>query len=182
MSGKTILDWLDGREAWHAQVEEDIFDPDREIVDPHHHLWDRPGSLYELDALWADTGSGHNVVQTVFVQCHAYHDKDAPQHLRPAGETRAVAAMAEASEAGGGAVIAGIVGHADLRLEPGLLDEVLDAHEAAGGGRFRGIRHAGAFRSGWRGPDDPGARTGRSLCRRGLPARGRPAGRAGPDL
>jgi predicted TIM-barrel fold metal-dependent hydrolase len=37
----------------------------------------------------------------------------------------------------------GIVAHADLRDTP-TLDAVLDAHEAAGHGRFRGIRHAGS--------------------------------------
>lgn len=141
----TILTYLAGREAWLAQVDEDVIDPGREIVDPHHHLWDRPDSLYELDALWADTGSGHNVVQTVFVQCSAYPDQEAPRHLRPVGETRAIAAMARASEAGPGATIAGIVGHADLRLPLTELDEVLDAHEDAGGGRFRGIRHHAAW-------------------------------------
>jgi predicted TIM-barrel fold metal-dependent hydrolase len=37
----------------------------------------------------------------------------------------------------------GIVAHVDLRTA-GRLDELLDAHEAAGAGRFRGIRHAGS--------------------------------------
>ena len=44
-----------------------------------------------------------------------------------------------AAEASGG-LIAGIVGHADLRLAN--LDAVLDAHVEAGAGLFRGIRHA----------------------------------------
>ena len=26
-------------EQWLAQVREEIIDPEREIVDPHHHLW-----------------------------------------------------------------------------------------------------------------------------------------------
>ena len=46
------------RDAWLAQVEETPIDPGREIVDPHHHLWNRDGTLYELDELWADTGAG----------------------------------------------------------------------------------------------------------------------------
>jgi predicted TIM-barrel fold metal-dependent hydrolase len=37
----------------------------------------------------------------------------------------------------------GIVAHADLR-DRGRLEAVLDAHEAAAKGRFRGIRHAGS--------------------------------------
>ena len=30
--------------AWLAKLREDILDPDLPIIDPHHHLWDRPGS------------------------------------------------------------------------------------------------------------------------------------------
>ena len=143
---QTIVDLLQEQHSWQDQVTEDIIDPNREIVDPHHHLWDRPGHRYELAELWTDTGSGHNVVQTVFLQCHAYHAKDGPRHLRPVGETRAIAEMARASEAAEGqATIAAIVGHADLTLDPVLLDQALDAHEQAGDGRFRGIRHSGAY-------------------------------------
>ena len=138
--------WMDrmaGPCAWHDQVVEEIVDPGREIVDPHHHLWDRAGSVYEVEALWLDTGSGHNVVQTVFVECRMGYRVDGPEHLRPVGETEYVAALAaETDAAPGRATIAGIVAHADLRGD--RLDEVLDAHEAAAGGRFRGIRHAGA--------------------------------------
>ena len=52
---------------------ETILDPDRPIVDPHHHLWHTRGPLpaYLLDDLWTDTGSGHNVEKTVFVECNA---------------------------------------------------------------------------------------------------------------
>ena len=35
---------------------EAIIEPDLPIIDPHHHLWDRPGNLYLLDELLADTG------------------------------------------------------------------------------------------------------------------------------
>lgn len=144
MSRPTIVDLLQGRDDWHALNEEEVVDPDREIVDPHHHLWERPDHEYTLPAFHADTGSGHNVVETVFVQCHAWHDQEAPRHLRPVGETRRVAALASASETAPGATISGIVAHCDLRLPPEQLDEVLDAHEEAAGGRFRGIRHSAA--------------------------------------
>ena len=64
----------------------DIIDPERPIVDPHHHLWDRrfvpravPGAtdferaislspLYLLDQLNADAKAGHNVIATVPMQ------------------------------------------------------------------------------------------------------------------
>src|SRR3984893_5770768 len=48
-----------GDPAWWAQRKEEILQPALEIVDPHHHLWDRSGHRYLLDQLVADTGSGH---------------------------------------------------------------------------------------------------------------------------
>lgn len=126
-------------------IAEDIVDPDRRIIDPHHHLWPEGGSLpYGLDALHYDTNSGHNIVGTVFVQCGAAHRTDGPEHLMPVGETDFVAAQAAESAAReGAATIVGIVGLADLCLGA-QLDEVLDAHSAAGGDLFKGIRHSGA--------------------------------------
>jgi hypothetical protein len=32
-------------------------------------LWDRSGHRYLLDQLLADTGSGHNITHSVFVEC-----------------------------------------------------------------------------------------------------------------
>lgn len=141
---------LPGTEAWYTQVTEAIIEPERPIVDPHHHLWHANrwthGNPYLLDDLWADTQSGHNVQKTVFVQCGASYWQDGPEHLKPVGETEFVAEIAEESarNGGGNAVIAGIVSHADLALDEAPLNEVLDAHDEAGRGRFRGIRHAGA--------------------------------------
>ena len=79
------------RDDWLSQVIEKPIDPDREIVDPHHHLWDRNGTVYELDELWADTGCGHHVVQTVYIECHSAFRSDGPEHLKPVGETEYVA-------------------------------------------------------------------------------------------
>lgn len=130
---------------WLAQVDEEVLDPDRSIVDPHHHLWQRDDiGDYLLADLYRDTGSGHRVTNTVFVECRAGYRPDGDEHLRPVGETSFVAEQSARSRTTEGATIAGIVGHADLRLDPGLLDEVLDAHDDAGGGLFKGIRHAGA--------------------------------------
>jgi L-fuconolactonase len=131
-----------GTDEWLALVSEPIVDPERPIVDPHHHLWDRSGSRYVLEDLWSDSGSGHNVIKTVFLECHASYFEDGPEHLRPVGETAFVEEIAAASRKGEGAEIAGIVSHADLRRAD--LDEVLDAHEQAAKGLFRGIRDAGA--------------------------------------
>ncbi len=131
---------------WLAQVSEDIIDPERPICDPHHHLWDHPDSRYLLDELLADTGSGHNVVSTVFVECASMYRADGPEALRPVGETEFVNGVAAMSASGGyGAMraCAGIVSYADLSLGAAA-GEVLDAHLAASP-RFRGIRHA----AGW---------------------------------
>ncbi|MBC9867080.1 MAG: amidohydrolase family protein [Opitutae bacterium] len=127
-------------EEWLRQVHEPIIDPERIIVDPHHHLWERPGRTYLLEELWADTDSGHKVTKTVFLECGASYHEDGPEHFKPVGETVFVEAIASASRAGTGAEIAGIVAHADLTSPH--LDEALDAHEEAGKGLFRGIRHS----------------------------------------
>jgi L-fuconolactonase len=39
---------LSGRfdEAWLAQHREEIIEPELPIVDPHHHMWSRAGSVY----------------------------------------------------------------------------------------------------------------------------------------
>ncbi|MEL6828886.1 MAG: amidohydrolase family protein [Pseudomonadota bacterium] len=131
-------------DTWLNQVQEDALDPDREIVDPHHHLWEGPQLFYSLSDLHKDTGSGHKIVQTVFMECGASYDRDAPDAFAPVGETRFVTRAAKASaEAAGDATIAAIIGHADLTSNE--LDAVLDAHIDASNGLFRGIRHAGAW-------------------------------------
>lgn len=133
---------LAARPNWHDLPREEVIDPAREIVDPHHHLWDRPDARYLLEELEADC-EAHDIVQTVFIECRAEWRKDGPEAFRPVGETEFVAREAARSDASPRRpVIAGIVAHADLRSPE--LDAVLDAHEAAGGGRFRGIRHSAA--------------------------------------
>src|SRR5262249_61372101 len=89
-----------GRE-WRAGWREEILDPDLPVVDPHHHLWDRPGWRYLLDELLADLNSGHRVVATVFVQCREMHRADGPEELRPVGETEFVNGVAAMSASGG---------------------------------------------------------------------------------
>lgn len=116
---------------------ETVLEPGLPIIDPHHHLWDHPTSRYMDEELRDDTGSGHNVVRTVFVECGSAYRTDGPDSFRPVGETDFVVA------ADPDGFIAGIVGFADL-TGPDVAD-VLDAHVEAGGGRFRGIRHVNAF-------------------------------------
>lgn len=127
---------------WLSQVKEEVVDPQQRIVDPHHHLWPNGGAMpYGLPELTADAvAGGHHVVRTVFVECRAAYRPDGPAHLAPIGETEFVAGVATRDPR---RLIGGIVAHADLR-DAAHLDEVLDAHEEAGQGLFRGIRHAGS--------------------------------------
>jgi L-fuconolactonase len=133
-------DWLD-------LVREDILEPELPIIDPHHHLWhDRPSGRYMMAELLEDLASGHNIVATVFMQCGWQHRADGPQDFRPVGETEVVSAISVLSASGAygpSRACAGIVGFADLRSEQ--LEAVLEAHKAAGRGRFRGIRHISAW-------------------------------------
>jgi predicted TIM-barrel fold metal-dependent hydrolase len=129
---------------------EDVLEPERPICDPHHHLWDHPGRRYLLDELLADTGSGHNVVTTVFVECMSMYRAGGLQEMRPVGETEFVNGVAAMSASGGFGqtrVASGIVSFADLALGE-RVGAVLDAHLAASP-RFRGIRHA----AGWEASD-----------------------------
>lgn len=136
------------RFGWLSQRVEAPIDADRQIVDPHHHLWDRNGSTYLANELLADTGGSHNVTHTVFVECRAKWDRQAELAFAPVGETRFVAGEAAEMAEREGADIVGIVSHANLLAGDGV-EAVLEAHDAAGAGLFRGIRHATAF------TDDP---------------------------
>src|SRR6478672_9906351 len=139
--------YLPIRQAWLDRHKEPILEPDLPIIDPHHHLWDRPGWRYLLDDLLLDVSSGHNILATVFVQTRAMHRETGPVDMRPVGETEfvnGVAAMSASGIYGKTKVYAGIVGHADLTLGT-RVEPVLAAHIRAGGDRFRGIRHITAW-------------------------------------
>jgi L-fuconolactonase len=129
-------DWLDRRR-------EEIIEPDLAIVDPHHHLVDRPETgCYLLPELLADLGSGHNITATVYLEWLSMYRATGPAELRPVGEiefANGVAAMAASGTYGKTQVCAGIVGYADLTLGAAV-ENVLEPMSEAGGGRFRGIR------------------------------------------
>lgn len=130
--------YVQGTPEWFAQVTEEVIDPSRPIVDPHHHLWPVGGALpYGLDELHGDTSSGHNITKTVFIECGAAYTADAPAHLAPVGETAFVVGESQRDPSH---LISGIVAHADLRRDD--VSMILDAHETSGGGLFRGIRDA----------------------------------------
>ena len=149
---------------------ESIIDPARPIVDPHHHLWfasadtapnpadhasgDCIAALtriyqkqprYLFDNLLSDIGSGHNIRATVFVQAHSMYRRTGPEAMRSVGEVEfanGMAAMGASGVFGESLVCAGIIGGVDLRMGSAVV-EVLCAHVAAGGGRYRGIRSLG---------------------------------------
>ncbi|MCG8413727.1 MAG: hypothetical protein MI746_05855, partial [Pseudomonadales bacterium] len=138
-----------GSDAWLQQISEEIIDPERPIIDPHHHLWKkRFGRDYLLAEFWADTNSGHNIQKTMFMECRAFYLREGPEHLRPLGETTFISELAVESESDNDkATIAGIIAHADLTLATDAEDqliELLEKHEEVCKGKFRGIRHAGA--------------------------------------
>ncbi|MGK2909177.1 MAG: amidohydrolase family protein [Sphingobium sp.] len=129
--------------AWLAKRVEEVIDPALPIVDAHHHLWDEGGHPYLLDEILEDVGEGHRIIATVFVQAHYGYYTSGPAQLAPVGETEKVAAISEAARRLGASteIAAGIVAHADLTLGD-RVDEVLEAHAVAAGGRLRGIRHS----------------------------------------
>ena len=127
-----------GTQEWLDLVREDVVDPARPIVDPHHHLWRHGEGLnYDLPDLLADTGDGHNITCTVFMECGSAYDTTAPAHLAPVGETRFIVSRSQQDPA---RTIRALVAKADLAHPE--LDAILDAHVEAGQGMFRGIRDA----------------------------------------
>ena len=147
-------------------MSEEILEPELPIIDPHHHLWDlRPlvpafpeprhdfieaiagAAYYTFDELLADTGTGHNIIGTVFMECGAFYDAARDDALKSVGEVEfvnGVAAQGASGLYGDIRPCAGIVGHADLTLGDAVRP-VIEALVAAGNGRFRGIRHASAW-------------------------------------
>ena len=89
------------REAWLALRQEDIIDPERPIVDAHHHLWDRGGQRYMIEEITGDIASGHNIVATVFVHCRSMYRAGGPEAFRPVGEIEFVNGVAAMSASGG---------------------------------------------------------------------------------
>lgn len=145
---------------------EAILDPDLPIIDPHHHLWDlRPligafpeprsafietlsrSAYYTFDELLADARGGHNVLATVYMECGAFYRGDGDCAMKTVGEVEfvnGVAAQGASGLYGNFRPCAAIVGHADLQLGDGARP-VLEALMQAGNGRFKGIRHQGAW-------------------------------------
>jgi len=137
--------------AWLEQVPEEALEPDLPICDTHHHLWDhRKGRVhkrYLMDEIQKDLQTGHNIVLTVFIECHAMYRAEGPEEMKPVGEVEfvnGIAAMAASGLYGKTRVAAGIMGYAELRNGAGV-KALLEAQIAAAPDRFRGIRRTGAW-------------------------------------
>jgi predicted TIM-barrel fold metal-dependent hydrolase len=137
-------------------VDEQPPDPERPIIDPHHHLWEffpAPGSIHAADRfllpefLAMIANSSHNFTHTVFVECRTMYRQDGPPELRQLGEiefVNGVAAMSASGNYGHCRVAHRIVGSADPGLGAGIA-RVLERYISAAGERFRGLRFPTAF-------------------------------------
>ena len=88
----------DNLRAWLAKTPEDAIDPLQPIIDPHLHLFDRrprrilpDGARTHLRYLGDDLmqdirAGGHNVIDTVFVECLPMYREDSADPLRAVGE------------------------------------------------------------------------------------------------
>lgn len=135
------------RADWLKLRQEEILLPDLPIIDPHHHLWDRPGNRYLFNELKEDLDSGHRVLATMFVQCRTMYNQHVEPRYQPVGELEFVNGISAQFASGlyGDALgCAGIVGYADLMLGDAV-EPVLHKLSAAGGGRLKGIRNTTAW-------------------------------------
>ena len=134
-------------QAWLDRVIEPVLEPGLPIIDPHHHLWVRDGNVYLLPELLADLGSGHNVVATVFEECHSMYRASGPEEEKSLGETEfvtGIAAMGASATFGPARFCARMVGKVDL-MAGDRARGLLERHLIASGGRFAGIRHSTAW-------------------------------------
>ncbi len=135
------------RPDWISRRSETALEPDLPIVDPHHHLLDAPGHRYLLSEFLEDAALGHRLVASLFVECREFYRPYGSDDRRSLGETEfanGVAAMSASGKYGPARVCAGIIGNVDLRFGD-RAGAALEAHVAAGGGRFRGIRNVAAW-------------------------------------
>ena len=80
---KALVIYPPVRADWLALREEEVLDPELPIIDPHHHLWERETSVYMIDDLAHDLGSGHRIVGTVYVQCRSMYREHGPADFAP---------------------------------------------------------------------------------------------------
>mgnify|MGYP000645620541 CR=1 FL=1 len=138
----TPLHFVD--DEWLALRTEDVLDPERPIVDAHHHIWEgHQHHTYLLPELLQDLQCGHNIRGTVYVECSFMYRADGDPRFAGIGEVEyanGVAAAFASGRHGDVRACAGIVGKVDLTLGA-MAQPVLEAALARAPDRFRGIRH-----------------------------------------
>jgi len=138
-------------DQWLAKLQEEVLEPELPIIDPHHHLWVRNGYTYLMPEFAADLASGHNIVATVFAECHSMYRTDGAETHRALGETefvRGQAAMSASGEFGTTRACDVMFGNVDLTLGAAA-EALLEQHIDVSGGRFRGVR----ISTGWHSDD-----------------------------
>jgi L-fuconolactonase len=136
------------KDSWLNMTVEEVIDPEIQICDAHHHLMDRDGEVYMLENFLTDIRAGHNILQTVYIDCGKHYRQEGPVSLRPVGETEYANNISGTYTKSSGSVeiSAGIVAFAELILGDAV-KPVLEAHLEVGGKRVRGIRYSCIFDS-----------------------------------
>src|SRR5271170_2229962 len=90
--------------SWLERRHEHVLEPDLPIVDPHHHIWEKPMPDYPVSSLLSDLHAGRRVVATVYLESpralsHRRSRAAAPGrgnriYCKPCGATRAVTGYA----------------------------------------------------------------------------------------
>ncbi|HBF64135.1 MAG TPA: amidohydrolase, partial [Gammaproteobacteria bacterium] len=107
----------------------------------------RNGYTYLMPELADDLASGHNIVATVYAECHSMYRLHGAEEYRSLGETefvRGQAAMSASGDFGNTRACDVMFGNIDLTLGAAV-EPLLQQHIEASGGRFRGVR----ISSGW---------------------------------
>ena len=133
---------------WLATLSEEVLRARVAHYRPHHHLWVRNGYTYLMPELADDLASGHNIVATVYAECHSMYRLHDTEAYRSLGETefvRGQAAMSASGDFGNTRACDVMFGNIDLTLGAAV-EPLLQQHFIKGsGGRFRGVR----ISSGW---------------------------------
>lgn len=133
---------------WLNLVQEQIIEPDLNIIDAHHHLYDDPtrnstmGRFVTDEFLAEIAASGHRVVSTVYAEAYKSFLDDGPAELQSVGETRRANSIADEAlqrSPGNPRLCEGIVCNASLMLGE-RLDEILQVHQDTAPQRLRGLR------------------------------------------
>jgi L-fuconolactonase len=133
-----------------ANGREQILDPSLEIIDAHHHFYERGEheeiyyDQFLIPELERAVATGHNVVGSVFVECSWRWDQSRGALRAPTSEVEEAARAAREMVEAGALRGMGIVAYVDLSAGEAVgavLDEMIEVSE----NRIVGIRHGTAW-------------------------------------